>query len=108
MKKLLFALIMVAGMATQAQTVNKLKITTAIPLDGSLQLNPNVEVFIKRAAITSSGNAAISFECKLNNTVVTPTFANMASIDSVNYDFSTAYMLLKGYFEGLGLTVVTE
>ena len=109
MKKLfLFAALILSASISRAQTpITGLNIVTPLPVDGSLQLQPNVSVKIKEAYTNNSKFAKIVFETYINDSVVcsSPYIGNVSDFNNVPFDFTTAYSMLKTYFESKGLTV---
>lgn len=110
MKKTLLILVISFGFYTQMSaqdTIRGLRILTDMPISEDLNTHDSILVQGVEAYAGIGGAVQIGFRTMLSDsTIVTvPYIGGVVRMDSVAYDWTPAYELLKAYFEAKGLTI---
>ena len=110
MKKLFTILAIAFTSAVFAQEeITGLTITTAVPIAEDLVSHTGIKVHLKSAEIREDGYVKLTFSTMLSDsTNCTPSLISNKVVElyNVDYDWTTAYLLLKGDF--LSKTLVTQ
>ncbi len=112
MKKLITVFAICLTTCVFGQTaITGLKITTAMPIAEDLDDHTGIKVHLRQATIRDNGNVVLIFSTKLSDsTNCTPSLIGdkVVEINSIDYDWSAAYLLLKQAFSNKGIATQNE